>query len=333
MGMRHFNRSISALSGSTRKRRFAGKTVCTLAMLTALLPGAAFAQAHPAAPTASAAASRNAAADAPATGSVTNERELGATQEQLMSLLRVTPTLAEVVAADPLLLSNEEYVGRSNPELAAFLHVHPEIARNPGFYLFSELRGPEQRHYSVLEPKHGFTPREDSESGMHYLVRELSPIVVTIFIVGALLWLIRLLLENRRWGRAFKTQAEVHGRLIEKFASSQEMLAYMETDAGKRFLEAAPIATEVPQQRIPNLVARVIATLQIGVVLTLLGVGLVFMRHSVPGGAAAMLVLGTIVLMPGVGFMISAGITWVLARRLGLIEDRGRNAAALREQL
>jgi hypothetical protein len=291
--------------------------------MAALSPCLAAAQAHPAQP----------ANVAPAAPAVTNERELGSTQEQLMSLLRVSPTLANVVASDPSLLSNQEYVSRSNPELAAFLQVHPEIGRNPSFYLFSELRGPEQRHYSVLEPKHGFTQREEPESGMQYLVRQVGPFFVMIFLVGSLLWLIRLLLENRRWGRAFKTQAEVHGRLIEKFGSSQEMLAYMETDAGKRFLEAAPIATEMPQQRIPNLVARVIATLQIGVVLTLLGAGLLFMRHSVPDGEAALLVLGVVVLMPGIGFMISAGITWVLARRLGLIEDGSGNAGALRERL
>jgi hypothetical protein len=34
-----------------------------------------------------------------------------------------------------------------------------------------------------------------------------------------------------------------------------------------------------------------------------------------------MMVLGTIALMPGLGFIISAGITWVLAGRLGLIPE------------
>jgi hypothetical protein len=33
------------------------------------------------------------------------------------------------------------------------------------------------------------------------------------------------------------------------------------------------------------------------------------------------LILGTVVLMPGVGFIISAGITWVLAGRLGLMPE------------
>jgi hypothetical protein len=34
-----------------------------------------------------------------------------------------------------------------------------------------------------------------------------------------------------------------------------------------------------------------------------------------------MLVTGTVVLMPGIGFILSAGITWVLAGRLGLIPE------------
>ena len=55
----------------------------------------------------------------------------------------------------------------------------------------------------------------------------------------------RVFLENRRWGRIFKLQTEVHGRLIDKFSSSQELAAYMETEAGKRFLEAAPIPVDL----------------------------------------------------------------------------------------
>jgi hypothetical protein len=34
-----------------------------------------------------------------------------------------------------------------------------------------------------------------------------------------------------------------------------------------------------------------------------------------------MLVLGTVILMPGLGFIISAGITWILAGRLGLMPE------------
>jgi hypothetical protein len=57
--------------------------------------------------------------------------------------------------------------------------------------------------------------------------------------------------------------------------------------------------------------------------MTLLGIGLLSLRHSIPEGTNALLVAGTIVLMPGLGFIISAGITWVLARHLGLMPESG----------
>jgi hypothetical protein len=61
--------------------------------------------------------------------------------------------------------------------------------------------------------------------------------------------------------------------------------------------------------------------LQIGVVLVLLGVGLLFLRNAGPDMRIPMLITGTVVLMPGIGFILSAGITWVLAGRLGLIPE------------
>jgi len=138
----------------------------------------------------------------------------------------------------------------------------------------------------------------------------------------ALLWLTRAFLENRRWGRIFKLQSEVHGRLIDKFTSNQELALYMESEAGKRYLEAAPIPVGFePDQRVPNAVARVLTPLQIGIVLVLLGTGLLSLRHASVDMDIPMLVFGTVTLMPGIGFIISAGITWLLAARLGLMPE------------
>jgi hypothetical protein len=45
-----------------------------------------------------------------------------------------------------------------------------------------------------------------------------------------------------------------------------------------------------------------------------------------------MLVLGTIALMPGLGFIISAGVTWVLAGRLGLMPEKPKAPIDSKEQ-
>jgi hypothetical protein len=143
---------------------------------------------------------------------------------------------------------------------------------------------------------------------------------VMIVLFGALAWIIRTLVENKRWTRVFTLQSDVHGKLIDRFATNQELLGYMETDAGRKFLEAAPIATEVESRRMPNLVSRMVATLQVGLVLTLLGAGLLALRNSVGDAGTAILVLGIVALMPGIGLILSAGLLWVLGRRLNLME-------------
>jgi len=248
--------------------------------------------------------------------------ELGMTQAQLMQLLRVSPQLANVVSGDPSLLSNLDYVSHSNPELAQFLAQHPEVTRNPSFYLFQELRQPGQKPYDILEPKEGFERHNtDTRSASERVIPDLAPLLALAIISIVSMWLIKLLVESRRWKRVFTEQSAIHGKLIDKMASSQELLGYMETEAGRRFLEATPIATESGSQRMPNVVSRILSTTQVGVVLTLLGGGLLGMRNSVGDGATAMLVLGMVTLMPGVGLMLSAGLTWALARKLSLIGD------------
>jgi len=61
----------------------------------------------------------------------------------------------------------------------------------------------------------------------------------------------------------------------------------------------------------------------------LLGIGLLFLRGASPELNLPMLITGTVVLMPGLGFIISAGVTWILAGRLGLIPDSSSAANSI----
>jgi hypothetical protein len=253
------------------------------------------------------------------------ERDVAATQDQLIKLLRLSPTLTQVVARDPSLLSNQEYVAKNNPQLAEFIASHPEVARNPDYYLFTHLEheggGRDEAMERAVWPDVYRSQRE--RTPFDELISDMPPIIALAFFLVALTWTLRLFVENRRWSRIFTLQNEVHTKLIEKFSSNQELAAYMETEPGKRFLEAAPIPLNFgSEQRVPNAVARVLTPVQIGVVLVLLGVGFLMLRNAGPDMAIPMRVLGTVILMPGIGFIISAGITWVLAARLGLMPPR-----------
>ncbi|HEY6351901.1 MAG TPA: hypothetical protein VI636_21095 [Candidatus Angelobacter sp.] len=258
-----------------------------------------------------------------------SEEDLSTTRERLFSMLRLSPKLAAVLSRDPSLLSDQEYVNRSNPALAQFLQQHPEIARNPEFYLFADHSRPGLRLEQYVFPESGF-----HQTTSERMWSNLMPFMVFVVFLIGLLWLLRVLLENRRWAKMLKLQSEVHGKLLDKFGNNQELLTYMNTEAGKRFLEAAPMpaGSELASPAKMSL-ARILVPLQLGAVLTLVGFGFLFLRSRVEvDSQTPMLVLGTLGLMLGIGFIISAGLAFFLARHLDLLPKKVPQLAA-REQM
>jgi hypothetical protein len=263
-----------------------------------------------------------------ASATAPSEQEMADIQGQFLKLLRLSPSLTSVVARDPSLLSDPTYVERNNPELAAFMAAHPDIAKNPDFYLFSHLKEGGDDREQALERTvwPDLVPQRDHHSSAADVADKMIPMVIVITIFSALVLIVRFFVESRRWSRTFKMQSEVHSRLIDKFSTSQELAAYMETEAGKRFLEAAPISTGASAGPfVPNVVARVLTPLQIGFVMVLLGIGFLLLRHvGDQDTAESMMITGTVMLMPGIGFILSAGATWAVAHRLGLMPDNPR---------
>lgn len=290
----------------------------TTVLLTSLLLGStlAIAQTRP--------AQRAMKTDTPAAANAPapTDKEVHEIQQRLIELLRLSPTLTTVVSRDPSLLADQAYVSRNNPQLADFLAAHPEVSRNPDYYLFTHMHpgdgSPDEALTREVWPDvYRAQPRR---SGWDELLSNLAPVLALVSFLAAVVWGVRVFVENRRWNRVFRLQSDVHNRLIDKFSSSQELAAYMETEAGKRFLEAAPIPLHAAtEQRIPNAVSRVLTPVQIGTVLILLGVGFLLLRHASPDFEIPMRVLGVLILMPGIGFILSAGLTWIMAVRLGLM--------------
>lgn len=303
-----------------RLRRVLSAAVIAAASL--LTSAGAASQQRPASP---------AKAPAPAVAPVPNDGDVRSTQTELIRLLRLSPTLTTVVSHDPSLLSNQEYVARNNPQLAAFLTAHPDVARNPEFYLFSHLKHedgqPDEALQKAIWPD---VYRGDTRSSFERVWDDLIPLLAFACGLVAIILLARMFIENRRWSRIFKMQSDVHGRLIERFTTNQELASYMQTEAGRKFLEAAPLPIGFEQhQRVPSAIARILTPLQTGIIMVLLGIGLLLLRHTEPEMNTPMLFFGTVVLMPGIGFIISAGASWFLAARLGLMPSDSRQESSL----
>ncbi|HEY1499101.1 MAG TPA: hypothetical protein VGF88_05955 [Acidobacteriaceae bacterium] len=144
------------------------------------------------------------------------DKEVADIQHQLIDLLRHSPTRTTVVAHDPSLLADTDYVQRNNPQLADFLKAHPEVVRNPNYYLFTRLPpdagGPDEALEHAVWPD--VYQRQYRRTGFDELMSNVAPLLAFAAFLAAAIWAIRILIENRRWNRTFKLQSEVHGRLV-----------------------------------------------------------------------------------------------------------------------
>jgi hypothetical protein len=160
-------------------------------------------------------------------------------------------------------------------------------------------------------------------SNFDRVMDQLIPFLVFLGVTGALLWILRAILDNRRWYKMVRVQTETHAKLLERFGSSQEMLAYMDSEAGKKFLES-PIFEGQRQQVSALPFGRILWSVQIGIVAAFLGAGILFLRGRVsPDADMGFTIFGTLVFTLGIGFLVSGGVSYALAKYFGLVERPG----------
>ncbi|HEX9984949.1 MAG TPA: hypothetical protein VGF69_16930 [Thermoanaerobaculia bacterium] len=221
-------------------------------------------------------------------------------------LNKYPPEVGKMLKLSPALFANEKFMA-SYPALSAYVAQHPEITQSPSYYL-----------RSVYIPGE-LSPEPASVRMTREMLEGVTIFAVMALIAAMLMWLIRTLIDYRRWSRLSRVQTEVHSKLLERFTSSQELLAYTQTPAGARFLESAPITLAEPPRALGAPVARVLWPLQIGVILIAGGIGLQFVAARVEKDVTnALFALSVLAISVGVGFAVSAVIAYAVSRKLGL---------------
>ena len=238
-----------------------------------------------------------------------NAREV---QQQLREILEAyPPSLRQLLVLDPSLMQREDYMA-AYPALNAFLQQHPEIQRNPAFYF-----GEPGRFFAVAQ-----TERERTLDMIRNTIDGIGFLTGFLVVITLVYSLLRQALEHRRWRRQIQVQTDVHTKLLDRMTNNQELLAYIETTAGRRFLEA-PIPLVAAQGMAASLapVARILWSVQIGVVVVAAGVGFWVARASVDDVdlASVFQVMGSLAISVGVGFVVSAILSWALSQRMGLL--------------
>ncbi len=153
-------------------------------------------------------------------------------------------------------------------------------------------------------------------------MQEIAPVFALIAMLITTVLVIRTLIENGRSKREAEAQLQLHTRLIDKFGSQKDLLDYLQSDAGKRFLTPATIQRTMPYKRI-------LGAAQAGIVLTFVGVAFWLVRGSFDQeGMRAATVLGGVTLALGVGFIASAILAHTLSRKWGLLNGNGTGSDA-----
>lgn len=245
---------------------------------------------------------------------VISDLDARTTREQLRELMqRFPPDLARVLKMDPTLMRNDAYLAQY-PPLAQFLAQHPDIAHNPRFYLsFVEVEGGDWPQPS--------DSRTESVRMMRNTMEWLG--AFGFFVAGASLiaWFVRTFIDYRRWLRVSKVQTEVHNKLMERFSGTGELQAYVQSPAGRRFLESAPIPLDPGPRSLGAPLSRILWSVQAGVVFTMIGIGFeIVSRRVIQDVGEPMAVFSVLAIALGIGFIASGAVSYILSRRLGLLD-------------
>jgi len=234
-------------------------------------------------------------------------------RDQLRQVLEAyPPSIRQILALDPSLLQREDYLA-AYPALTAFLQQHPEIARNPS-YFFGTFGG------NAFD--RGYTESDRRIEVLRGTLEGITFLTGFLTVISLLYALLRQAIEYRRWRRQIQIQTEIHTKLLDRMTNNQELLAYIETSAGRRFLETpVPMIAQSPLAGSIAPVARILWSVQIGVVVVAAGIGFWIARTTVSDAdlISVFQVMGSLAMSVGVGFVVSALMSWALSQRMGLL--------------
>src|SRR5260370_25631577 len=104
--------------------------------------------------------------------------------------------------------------------------------------------------------------------------KDMHKVLVPLFVFSTVGWVAWLIFSSIRRYLLAKMQWSVQMRLLEKVDSSQTLLAYAETESGRRFLESLRVALGEPTMSFQ----RIRRGVQSGIVVSSFGVGMLLLH-------------------------------------------------------
>jgi len=236
-------------------------------------------------------------------------RDARETRDRLRQVLeQYPPSVREVLRIDPSLLSRPDYLA-TYPALWSFLERHPEVAHNPAYFVGESRVQEENRN----------NPRTEGFRTLERLGENFMVLFIVITVTSGIVFLLKTLAEQLRWQRAWRAQSALNTKLIDRFASSEELLAYLQSPAGKSLTEMPALPQSSAPRSMSAPLGRIFWSMQAGIVLGALGIGAILVSHRFEEIGEVIFAQGAVILAIGIGFVASAAVSFFLSKRLGLV--------------
>lgn len=146
-------------------------------------------------------------------------------------------------------------------------------------------------------------------------------IVPALFVtIGFIIW---VLVNGWQRRLRLKLMTEFHNKLLDRIGSVKDFNDFLQTDGGTTFMDSLTVerSSARPQESI-------LRAVQIGIVVSMLGLGLLalnwYFTFRYAGDTEVLTIIGVIALSLGLGFLVSAAVSYRLARMLGVLDRNGR---------
>ena len=148
-----------------------------------------------------------------------------------------------------------------------------------------------------------------------------SEIIIVPFIFSTIGFIVWVLVAGSQRRQHIRVMTDFNNKLLDRMGSVKDFSEFLQTDGGAKFIDRVTAGGTRPEIR-----WTILRSLQTGLVLFALGVGLIVLawvlRSDFPYGETHVFsVTGTIALSLGVGFLLSAAASYRLASAMQHRDD------------
>jgi len=133
----------------------------------------------------------------------------------------------------------------------------------------------------------------------------VQDLLLLFVVVGFAVWMIYLV--NAAQKRRQQMQMQKH--LLEKFSSAHDFAEFMQSPAGQKYVMSFSDQVTKPQNTI-------LSSVRLGIVLLFVGPAFCAIPNSSPDLQHVLWGLGMVITMLGVGFLVSAVVSYLIARKI-----------------